>query len=143
MYQFATNYSTHDPAFQPPAEIGGVGGTADQRTPPDRPLLGEVNEREVRRRPCGQAAPITDPAAGAAAHRFDEPLEREAAAEDQVCVEGGEGRLVSQETGGGLLERELFLFGGVGRVVRGDEVEDAFAQGRPIPSLSWSGLAAG
>src|SRR3712207_9004267 len=39
VYQFSTNYSTHDPALQRPSEIGGVGRTADECTPPYRPLL--------------------------------------------------------------------------------------------------------
>src|SRR3712207_6205579 len=44
----SANYSTHDPARQPPPEVGGVRGPAQQRTPVHPPLLGEVHEREVR-----------------------------------------------------------------------------------------------
>src|SRR5215211_6821467 len=87
VYRLAANYSTHDPALQRPSEIGGVGGAADERIPPYRPLLREVDERKVGRRPDGQAPPATDPPARGATHRFDESGQREPAAEHQVRVE--------------------------------------------------------
>src|SRR5215211_6662568 len=131
VYRLSTNYSTHDPALQRPSEIGGVGRAANECTTPYRPLLRKVDQREIRRRADGQAASATDPAAGAAAHRFDEAFQREPAAEDQLCVQRGEGRLVAEETGRGLLYWQLFLFRGVGSVVCRDEVEDAVAKGQP------------
>src|SRR5215210_2420975 len=110
VYRLAANYSTHDPALQRPPEIGGVGRAADEGTPLHRPLLREIDEREVGLRPDGQAPPATDPTSGGAAHRFDETGQRKPAVEHQVCVECGECRLVAEEPGRGLLNRQLFLF---------------------------------
>src|SRR5918993_3008647 len=98
VYRLSTNYSTHDPAFQLPPEIRGVGRSADERTPPYRPLLRKVDEREIRRRPYGQAASCTDPATRGAAHSSDEARQREPFAEDQICVQHCEGRLVAEKT---------------------------------------------
>src|SRR5215203_3277856 len=86
VYRLSTNYSTHDPTLQRPSEIRRVGRAADECTAAHRPLLRKVDEREIRRRADGQAASGTDPAARGAAHRFDESLQRESAAEDQICV---------------------------------------------------------
>src|SRR5918995_621813 len=80
--------------------------------------------------PDGQAASGTDPATRSAAHRLYETRQREFAAEDQICVQCGEGRLVAEETGRSLFHWQLFLFGGVGRVVCRNEVEDAVAKGQ-------------
>src|SRR5215207_11724474 len=86
VYRLSTNYSTHDPALQRPSEIGGVGRAADERTPPYRPLLRKVDEREICRRADDQAASCTDPAARGAAHRFDEAFQRKPTAEDQMSI---------------------------------------------------------
>src|SRR5688500_16767577 len=131
VYRLSTNYSTRDPALQRPSEIGGVARAAYERTPPYRPLLRKVDEREIRRRVDGQAAPCTDPTARGAAHRFDEAFQRERAAEDQFSVQHGEGRLVAEEPWCGLFYRQFFLFRGVGRVVCRDEVEEPVAKGQP------------
>src|SRR5919106_2264519 len=128
VYRLSTNYCTHDPALQRPSEIRGVGRAADERTPPYRPLLRKVDEREIRRRSYGQAASCTDPASRGAAHSFDEARQREPFAEDQICVQHCEGRLVAEETWRCLFDRQLFLFRGVGRVVGRDEVEDTVAK---------------
>ena len=79
--------------------------------------------------PTARIPPLADPAARSAAHRLDEPCQREPAAEDQLGVERGEGRLVAEETRRGLLDGQLLLLRGVRRVVRRHEVEDAIAQG--------------
>src|SRR5919107_639856 len=129
VYRLSANYSAHDPALQRPSEIGGVGRAADELSPTHRPLLREVDEREIGRRPDGETSSATDPPARGAAHRFDEASQREPAFQDQLRVERGEGRLVAEEAGRGLLYRQLFLFRSVRRVVRRDEVEDAVAQG--------------
>src|ERR671916_2617313 len=130
VYRLSTYYSTHDPALQRPSEIGRVGRAADKRSPLYRPLLRKVDEREICRRAVGQAACGTDPAARGAAHRFHEALKREPAAEDQIGVQRGEGRLVAEKTGRGLFYWQLFLFRRVGSVVCCDEVEDAVAKGQ-------------
>src|SRR5919199_2658323 len=44
------NYSTHDPPRQPPPEVRGVRGPAQQGLPIHRPFLGEIHERNIRRR---------------------------------------------------------------------------------------------
>src|SRR5215210_3387915 len=105
VYRLSTNYSTHDPALQRPSEIGGVGRAADECTPPYRPLLRKVDERKICRRADGQAASGTDPPARGAAHHLYEAFKREPAAENQIGVQRGEGRLVAEETGSGLLQR--------------------------------------
>src|SRR5918995_5871060 len=102
VYRLSTYYSTHDPALQRPTEIGGVGRATDECTPSYRPLLRKVDEREIRRGADGQAASGTDPATRSAAHRLYETRQREFAAEDQICVQCGEGRLVAEETGRSL-----------------------------------------
>src|SRR5215212_11179532 len=86
VYQLSTNYSTHDPALQRPSCIGGVGRAADECTPPYRPLLRKVEEREICRGADGQAASGTDPAARGAAHGLYKTRQREPATEDQICV---------------------------------------------------------
>src|SRR3712207_6584857 len=93
VYRLSSNYSTHDPARQPAAQVGGVGGTADQGPLVHGPLLREVDEREVSRRPDGQAPPLPDPPARGTAHRLDEPRQGEPAAQYELGVERGEGRL--------------------------------------------------
>src|SRR5215216_325950 len=105
VYRLSTNYSTHDPALQRPSEIWGVGRAADERTSPYRPLLRKVDERKICRRADGQAASGTDPPARGAAHHLYEAFKREPATENQIGVQRGEGRLVAEETGSGLLHR--------------------------------------
>src|SRR5918994_1498490 len=68
VYRFSTNYSTHTPALQRPSQIGGVGRAADECSPPYRPLLRKVDEREICLGADGQAASGTNPAARGAAH---------------------------------------------------------------------------
>src|SRR5215210_2107196 len=51
VYHLSANYSTHDPPRQAPSEIRGVRGPAQEHVSPDRPLLREIDEREVRRSP--------------------------------------------------------------------------------------------
>src|SRR5215207_3915531 len=86
VYRLSTDHCTHDPALQRPSEIRGVGRAAEERTPPYRPLLRKVDEREICRHADGQAASCADPAARDAAHGFDEAFQRESAAEDQIGV---------------------------------------------------------
>src|ERR671917_702201 len=102
VYWLSANYSNHDPALQRPPEIGGVGGAADERAPPYRPLLREVDEREISRRADGQTSGSTYPPARGAAHRLDEPSQRKPATKDQVSIEDGESRLVAEEPWRGL-----------------------------------------
>src|SRR3712207_2816996 len=113
VYRLSTNYSTHDPALHLPPEIRGVGRAADERSPPYRPLLCKVDEREIRQLPDGQAASGTDPATRGAAHRLHEARQREPAAKDKIRIQRGEGRLVAEETRRGLFQWQLFLFRGV------------------------------
>src|SRR5215212_8333731 len=136
----SANYSTHNPTIKRPPDIRGVGRAAGERASPYRPLFREVDEREICRRSDGQAPCATDPPARGAAHRLDEPSQSEPSTEHEVRVECGEGRLVAEEAWRGLLQRKLLLFRSVGRVIRRDEIEDAFAQG-PLDAASvalWS-----
>src|SRR5215211_1521248 len=128
VHHLSANYSTHDPPRQAPSEVRGVRGPAQEHISLDRPLLGEIDEREIRRGSYPQAAATADPVPRSAAHRFDEPDERESTAQNQLRVERRKRRLVAQETGRGLLEGQLFLLGGVRRVVGRYEVEDAVTQ---------------
>src|SRR5918998_3239020 len=130
VYRLAANYSIHDAARQGAAEIRRVGRTADHGVPSDGPLLGEIHEREIRHRSDLQATALPHPPPRCAAHSLHETCQREPAVQDQVGIERGEGRLVPEESRRGLLQRQFFLFRSVGRVIRGHEVEDAFAQGR-------------
>src|SRR5215207_5409353 len=50
VYQFAADHGAHDTPLQPPPEIRAVGGTAHERVHPNRPLFGEVHERQIRGR---------------------------------------------------------------------------------------------
>src|SRR5215203_916479 len=77
VYRRSANYSAHDPALQRPSEIGGVGRAADERSSTHLPLLREVDEREIGRRPDGKASSATDPPARGAAHRLNEACQRE------------------------------------------------------------------
>src|SRR5215212_2072037 len=129
MYQLSANYSSHHPTRQGPSEIRRVRRTADQSVPIHRPPLREVNEREIRHRPDPEAPPLPDPAAGRTAHSLHETREREPAAEDQVGIKRGEGRLMAEKPRRGLLHRQLLLLRRVRRVVGSHEVEDAVAQG--------------
>src|SRR5215210_483157 len=105
VYRLSSNYSTHDPARQRPPELRGVGRAAYQGVPPDRPLLSEVDECQISRRANIEAPSFTDPPARRAAHRFDEPREREPTTQDEIRVQCGEGRLVAEESGRSLLHR--------------------------------------
>src|SRR5215212_4619973 len=128
--QLSANYSTHYPTRQLMPEIRRVRGPAQERLTANRPSLREVDEREVRGRPCRDPTTLADPAPRRAAHRPDQPWERDPTPpEDQLGVEGGEGGLVPQEPWCGLLEGQLLLLRGVRRVIRRHEVEDAIAQG--------------
>src|SRR5215218_1562821 len=131
--QLSANYSTHYPTRQPTPEIRRVRGSAQESVTAHRPPLPEIHEREVRGRPYRDPTTLADPAPRRAAHRPDQPWERDATPEDQLGVERGEGRLVPQETRRGLLEGQLLLLRGVRRVIRGHEVEDAIAQGFDNP----------
>src|SRR5215204_3951305 len=105
VYRLATNYSTHDPARQRPPEIRRIERATDECLAPDRPLLREVEECQISLRADGQAPSLTDPPAWGAAHRFDEPRQREPPGKDKICVERGERRLVAEESGRGLFHR--------------------------------------
>src|SRR5918997_1113195 len=124
VYQLAADHRTHDAPPEPPPEVRAVRGAAHERVRPDRPLFGEVYERQVRGRahsdPVSTAAP--DPASRRARYRLDEPREREFSAPYKLRVERREGRFVPQEAGGGLLQRKLLLLGCMRRVIRGHEV---------------------
>src|SRR5215212_2750221 len=86
VYWLAANYSTYDPALQRAPEIRGVAGAAGECAPSYLPLLREIDEREIGRRPDCQAPPATDPPARGAAHRFDEACQRKPAAHYQIGV---------------------------------------------------------
>src|SRR5215212_2245664 len=131
--RLSANYSTHDPTRQPPPEVRGVRGPAQERLPAHRPALREVYERQVSRSSGRDPASFTDPAARSATHRLDQARERELPLKNQLRVECREGRLVAQETGRCLLEGELFLPLGVRRVIRRHEVQDAVAQSLDNP----------
>src|SRR5919107_1194678 len=131
--QLSANYSTHYPARQPTPEIRRVRRAAQERLTAHRPPLREVREGEVRGSPCRDPTSLADPAPRRAAHRPDQPWERDPAPENQLGVEGGEGGLVPQKTRRGLLEGQLLLLRGVRRVIRRHEVEDAIAQGFDDP----------
>src|SRR5215210_5147229 len=124
VHQFTADHRTHDTPLEPPPDVRAVRGTAHERARQDRPLLGEIHERQVRggsrRDPASTTA--SDPAFRGARHHLDEPRERDPPTLHKLRVERREGSLVSQEPGGGLLQRKLFLFGGVRRVVRGHEI---------------------
>src|SRR5215211_7462522 len=128
VHHHSANYSTRDPPRQAPSEIGGVGGPAQENASLDRPLLREIDEREIRRSTGDDTSAPANPASRSTAHRFNEPNERDLTSQDQVRVEHRKRRLVAQETGRGLLEGQLFLLGGVRRVVGRYEVEDAVTQ---------------
>src|SRR5215207_1936234 len=140
VHQRATNYSTRDPTRQAPPEIRRVGGPAQERASLDDPPLREVYQRQVRRGADPQAPRATDPATRATAHRLHQPRERDSSVQDQLGVEGGEGRLVPEEAGCGLLQRELLLLGGVRGVVGSHEVQNPVPQGlRDAPPVGvWS-----
>src|SRR5918992_1323323 len=104
VHQRTTNYSTRDPTRQAPPEIRGVGGPAQERASLHIPPLREVHKRKVRRGAHPQAPRAPDPATRATAHRLYEPRERDPPRQDQFRIEGGERRLVPEETGRGLLE---------------------------------------
>src|SRR5215207_6912659 len=133
MYKLSTNYSTHRPTRQSPPEVRGVRRPAQERLPAHRPPLREVHQREVRWFSGRDSTSFTHPAPRRAAHRLDEPRERDPTPENQLRVERCEGRLVSEETRRCLLEGQLLLLGGVRRVIRRHEIEDALTQGLDNP----------
>src|SRR5215210_3733838 len=104
VHQISTNYSTHDPTRQHSPQIRGVRRPAQERLPAHRPPLREVHEREVRGSSGRDPTSLTYPPPRSAAHRLDQPREREPSPEDQLRVEHREGRLVAQEPRRGLLE---------------------------------------
>src|ERR687897_1663436 len=111
VYKVSTNYSTYYPTRQSPPEVRGVRRLAQERLPAHRPPLREIHKREVRRSSGRDPTSFTHPAPRRAAHRPDEPRERNPTPENQLCVERREGRLVSQEPRRGLLEGQLLLLG--------------------------------
>src|SRR3712207_6410712 len=129
VHQLSANYCSRDPPRQRAPEVRGVGGPAQQGLPIHRPLFREIQEREIRRRAYSQATAPVDPVSWGAAHRLDQPGERDSIVQNQLRVESREGRLVTEESGRGLLQRQLLLLGGVRRVVGGHEVEGAVSQG--------------
>src|SRR5215208_8519397 len=102
--QLCANYSTHDPTRQHSSQIRGVRGPAQERLPAHHPLLREVDERKVCHSADRDSAPLADPPSRRAAHRLDQPGERDPTVPDQLCVERREGSLVAQETRSCLLE---------------------------------------
>src|SRR5215208_2926273 len=133
MYKLSTNYSTHRPTRQSPPEVRGVRRPAQERLPAHRPPLREVHKREVRWFSGRDPTSFTHPAPRRAAHRLDEPQERDPTPENQFRVKRREGRLVSEETRRCLLEGQLLLLGGVRCVIRRHEIEDALTQGLDNP----------
>src|SRR5215212_7420756 len=129
VYRLATNYSIHHPARQGSSEKRRVVRTADQSVAVYRPLLREVNEREIRHRPNPEPPPLPDPPPGRAAHSLHETRERDPAAEDKVSIKRSEGGLVAKEARSGFLHRQLLLLRSVRGVVGRHEVEDTVAQG--------------
>src|SRR4051812_25376556 len=74
VYQLATYHRAHDPPLEPPPQERGVRGSAGKRLHPDSPLLGEVHERQIRRRSWRDSVGITrDPASRGTSHRLDQP----------------------------------------------------------------------
>src|ERR687897_442908 len=130
VYRLAADHGVHDSTRQGSSPIRRVGRAADQGVPVCRPLLGEVDERKVRRLPDTETPPLPDPTSGRAAHSLDEAGERKPAVKKEIGVEGGEGRLVAQEPWRGLFHRQLLLLRGVRRVVGRHEIQDAVPQGR-------------
>src|ERR687894_1443455 len=128
VHHLSANYSTHDPARQPPPEVGGIGRPAQQGVPLHRPLLREIHEREISRSTDADVPTPVDPASRGAAHRLNQPRERDATAQDQLRVEGRGGGLVAEEAGSGLLQRQFLLLGGVRRVVGGHKVQGTVSQ---------------
>src|SRR3712207_3863773 len=129
VHQRATNYSTYNPTRQTPPEVSRIRRTAKEGVPLHDPLLRKIYQRQVCRRAHPYVPRTPNPVSRGAAHGLHQARERELAAQDQFGVEGGERRLVPEETGRGLLERELLLLGGVRRVVGSHEVEDSLLQG--------------
>src|SRR5215217_8684520 len=133
VYKLSTNYSTHHPTRQSPPVVRGVRRPAQERLPAHRPPLREVHKREVRPFSGRDPTSFTHPAPRRAAHRLDEPQERDPTPENQFRVKRREGRLVSEETRRCLLEGQLLLLGGVRCVIRRHEIEDALTQGLDNP----------
>src|SRR5918997_275290 len=126
--QLSANYSTHYSARQPPPEVGGVRRSAHERPPAHRPLLREVDERQVRLTPNQDTASLANPPPRRTAHRLDEPRERDRTSQNQLRVERRKGSLVAQKTRRGLLEGQLLLLRGVRCVVRRHKIQQAVAQ---------------
>src|SRR5919202_2351786 len=119
VHQLTANHRAHDAPLEPPSEVRAVGGPADQGIRPNRPLFGEVHERQIPRRT--RRDPIrntpTDQTPRSTRHRLDQPRERKLSTLHQLRVERGEGCLVPQETRGGLLQRKLLLRSSMRRMV--------------------------
>src|SRR5919205_4156069 len=77
VYRLAADYGVHDSTRQGPSQIRRVVRSGDQSFPIHRPLLREVNEREVCRPANPEAPPLPDPAARTTAHSLDQTRERE------------------------------------------------------------------
>src|SRR5215207_2004486 len=128
----ADHRTLHAPLELPP-EVWAVGRPTDHRIRPNRPLLGEVHERQIRGSPRKHAAVATvlNPTTRRASHCLDEAREREPSALHQLRVEHRECRLVPQKTRRSLLQRKLLLGGGVWGVVRRHRVKGTIPQGLP------------
>src|SRR5919199_5260692 len=124
VHQLTAYDRAHDAPLEPPPEVRAVGGPADQSIRLDRPLFGEVHERQIprcTRRDAIRTVP-SDPTPRSTRHRLDQPRERKLSALHELRIERGEGRLVPRETRGGLLQRKLLLQSGVRCMVRRHEV---------------------
>src|ERR687894_1855043 len=88
VHQFAADHRTYDPPLEPPPEIWAIRGPANGRLCPHGPFLGEIHQRQIRRRPWGdpvRAAP--NPVPWRQGHRLDQLRERKLPALHELRVE--------------------------------------------------------
>src|ERR687885_286783 len=91
VHQLTADHRTHDAPLEPPPEVRAVGGPADQSIRLDRPLFGEVHERQIprcTRRDAIRTVP-SDPTPRSTRHRLDQPRERKLSALHKLRVERG------------------------------------------------------
>src|SRR4028118_412132 len=96
VHQLSTNYRAHDPRGQLPPEVGAVRGPTPECVLVHRPLIRQVNQREICR--CSgrdTICPSPEPPPGRCGHRFNQPRERKLPALHQLRVQRREGRLVA------------------------------------------------
>src|SRR5215204_5640857 len=133
--KLAADHRTHHAPLELPPEVWAVGRPTDHRTRPNRPLLGEVHERQIRRSPRKHPAVATvlNPTARRASHCLDEAREREPSALHQLHVEHRECRLVPQKARRSLLQRKLLLGGR--RIIKKKKQNDNNTTPQSLPDL--------